>query len=58
MYFVLYRDTALQWRWTLFAANHRKVADSAEGYHNKADAQNGIGLVAVSTNGNTPVYER
>ena len=57
MQFVLYRDTASQWRWTLFASNNKKVADSAEGYHNKSDAQNGIDLVK-STNAATPVYER
>lgn len=57
MYFVLYRDVALQWRWTLYASNHRKIADSAEGYHNKYDAIGGINLVK-STNGGTPVVER
>ncbi|MFB6452558.1 YegP family protein [Bradyrhizobium tunisiense] len=41
----------------LYAANNRKIADSGEGYWNKADAQNGINLVK-STNSATPVYER
>jgi uncharacterized protein YegP (UPF0339 family) len=57
MYFVLYRDVANQWRWTLYAANNRKVADSGEGYWNKADAQHGIDLVK-GTNSHTPVIER
>lgn len=57
MYFTLYRDVSNQWRWTLYAANHRKVADSAEGYWNKSDAQSGIDLVK-STTYSTPVYER
>ena len=57
MYFVLYKDAAQYWRWTLYASNHRKVADSGEGYFNKADAQHGIGLV-MSTNSGTPIYER
>jgi uncharacterized protein YegP (UPF0339 family) len=57
MYFVLYRDVASQWRWTLYASNHRKIADSAEGYFNKADALNGINLTK-STNSATPVVER
>ncbi|MCA1527360.1 YegP family protein [Bradyrhizobium yuanmingense] len=57
MYFVLYRDHANQWRWTLYAANNRKVADSGESYWNKNDALHGIGLV-MSTNGTTPVHER
>ena len=45
MYFKLYRDAANQWRWTLYAANHAKIADSGEGYHNKADCEHGIELV-------------
>lgn len=45
MYFYLYKDTANYWRWTLYAANYKKVADSAEGYANKADAEHGISLV-------------
>jgi uncharacterized protein YegP (UPF0339 family) len=57
MYFSVYRDIANQWRWTLYAANNRKIADSGEGYWNKTDAQHGIELVK-STNILTPVYER
>jgi uncharacterized protein YegP (UPF0339 family) len=57
MHFSLYRDLANQWRWTLYAANHRKIADSGEAYLNKADAQHGISLVQ-STNALTPIYER
>lgn len=57
MYFALYRDIALQWRWTLYAANNRKIADSGEGYLNKDDALHGIGLV-MGTSRNTPIYER
>jgi len=43
--FVLYKDTASQYRWRFIANNGRIVADSAEGYYNKADAQNGINIV-------------
>ena len=57
MYFALYKDASNQWRWTLYAANHRKVADSGEGYFNKSDAQNGIALVK-GTNSHTPVHIR
>lgn len=57
MYFSLYQDVAKQWRWTLYAVNHRKIADSGEGYWNKTDAIAGINLVK-STNSATPVYER
>ncbi|MBO9718427.1 MAG: DUF1508 domain-containing protein [Pseudoxanthomonas sp.] len=56
MYFKLYKDTAGYWRWTLYAANHRKVADSSEGYYNKADAQGGVNLVK-SAGAATPVVE-
>ena len=57
MFFHLYRDASLQWRWTLYAANNRKIADSGEGYWNKSDAEHGIDLVK-GTNYSTPVYER
>ena len=56
MYFKLYKDTAGYWRWTLYAANNRKIADSGESYHNKSDAESGINLVK-STNSRTPVRE-
>ncbi len=45
MFFFLYKDTAGYWRWTLYASNNKKVADSAEGYNNKGDAEHGIALV-------------
>jgi uncharacterized protein YegP (UPF0339 family) len=57
MYFVLYKDTASQWRWTLYAANNRKIANGGESYHNKQDALHGINLVKQSGS-LTPVYER
>ncbi|MFT4278669.1 MAG: DUF1508 domain-containing protein [Rhodopseudomonas sp.] len=56
MFFFLYKDVANQWRWTLYAANNKKIADSGEGYWNKADAQHGIDLVK-GTNYATPVHE-
>lgn len=56
MYFKLYQDVSSQWRWTLYSSNHKKVADSAESYWNKADCKNGISLVQ-GTNSHTPVYE-
>lgn len=57
MQFVLYKDSAGYYRWTLYAANNLKVADSAEGYANKAGAQHGIDLVK-GTNAYTPVVDR
>jgi uncharacterized protein YegP (UPF0339 family) len=56
MYFRLYKDTSGYWRWTLYAANGRKIADSGEGYINKSDCQAGIDLVK-STSAYTPVQE-
>ena len=56
MHFKIYRDTANYWRWTLYATNNKKIADSGEGYNNKADCQAGINL-AKSTNTATPVLE-
>ena len=57
MYFVLYKDAARQWRWTLYAANNRKIANGGEGYHNKQDALHGISLVKQSGT-LTPIHER
>lgn len=56
MYYVLYRDSVNFWRWTLYAANHKKIADSGESYWNKADAIAGIELTKKS--GSAPTTER
>ena len=56
MYFKLYLDKLRTWRWTLFAANHLKVADSGEGYYNENDCLKAIGLV-MGTNSTTPIYK-
>lgn len=37
------------YRWRLRADNGRIIADSGEGYRNKADCQNGINLVKQTT---------
>jgi uncharacterized protein YegP (UPF0339 family) len=57
MYFVVYKDQAGGWRWTLYAANNRKIADSGEGYVEKSGAMWGIGLVR-DTGAATPIHER
>jgi uncharacterized protein len=56
MHFEIYSDHAGEWRWTLYASNGRKIADSGEGYHNKADCEHGIALVKQA--GNVEVRER
>ncbi len=43
--FELYKDSAGEWRWRLRHENGNIIADAAEGYHNKADAINGIDSV-------------
>jgi uncharacterized protein YegP (UPF0339 family) len=53
--YLVYKDHAEQWRWTYFAANGRKIADSGEGYHNKSDCLHGIALMKASAN--SPVYD-
>jgi uncharacterized protein YegP (UPF0339 family) len=55
MYFKIYRDANNQWRWTLYSANYQKIANSGEGYWNKADCQHGIDLVKSSYS--APVHE-
>lgn len=54
-HYKVYKDRAGEWRWTFYAANGRKVADSGEGYINKTDCLHGIQL--VSTSGQSPVYD-
>jgi uncharacterized protein len=48
MVYVMYKDNAGYWRWRLFAANNKILADSGEGYYNKADCEHGINLVKAS----------
>ena len=48
MFYFLYKDVSHFWRWTLYSSNHKKIADSAEGYHNKSDAMAGINLVKAT----------
>lgn len=55
MRFHVYQDHQRQWRWRLYAANNRIVADSGEGYVNKADCLSGVQLVKSAWN--APVIE-
>ena len=52
----MYKDVKSQWRWTLLASNHLKIANSGEGYFNKSDCSHAISLVK-STTGSTRVIE-
>ncbi len=55
MSYKIYKDAQGYWRWTLFAANSKKIANSGEGYFNKQDCLNAIQLVKGS--GSAPIYE-
>ena len=55
MAYYIYKDQAGQWRWYLQAANHRKIANSGEGYFNRADCLAAVNLVKGS--GGAPTYE-
>ena len=54
MYFKLY-ESGGQWRWTLYSANTKKIANSGESYWNKTDCLHAINLVKGSSA--APVYE-
>jgi uncharacterized protein YegP (UPF0339 family) len=56
MWFELYFEAYQGWRWTLWSSNGRKIANSGEGYVNKADAVSAINLVKGSAL--APVRER
>lgn len=43
MYYEIYQDTSLYWRWRLRAANHEIIAHG-EGYGNKPDCEHVIQL--------------
>jgi uncharacterized protein YegP (UPF0339 family) len=45
MHFHLYKDRGGEWRWRLVAVNGKIVADSAEAYATKSNAEAGIALV-------------
>jgi uncharacterized protein YegP (UPF0339 family) len=49
MFCNIYKETAGQWRWRLYAANNKIIANSGEVYFNKADGLSAIGLVKSST---------
>jgi uncharacterized protein len=60
MHFEIYQQVeglmGTQWRWRLVAANNRKIG-SGEGYYNKGDCLQAIGLL-METSRITKVYEK
>ncbi|WP_340647520.1 DUF1508 domain-containing protein [Phenylobacterium sp.] len=55
MYYYVYLDAQRQYRWTLYAANNRKIANSGEGYFNQKDCVDAINLVASTGVNSTPI---
>ena len=49
--FQLYKDKSGEYRWRFLADNNRIIADSSEGYVNKADCRHGIELVKSQSPG-------
>ena len=43
--FHVYIDKRKEWRWTFYAANGKKIADSAEGYQEQRKALTGLFLL-------------
>jgi uncharacterized protein YegP (UPF0339 family) len=50
MRFHRYTDARGQWRWRLWSANNRILADSGQGYDSLADCDHAIALVQQSYN--------
>ncbi|WP_081644623.1 YegP family protein [Arenimonas oryziterrae] len=49
--FVLYKDAAGQYRWVMYAANSRKIADSGEGYTTREGCLAGLRMVIAAAPG-------
>jgi uncharacterized protein YegP (UPF0339 family) len=49
MVYHVYKDANGHYRWYLMAANNRKIANSGEGYYNRADCVGAINLVKGSS---------
>jgi uncharacterized protein len=49
MEYHIYRDAKGEYRWYLQAANYKKIANSGEGYQNRADCVAAISLVKASS---------
>ena len=56
MYYWVYPEPNGDWRWTLYASNHKKIANSGEGYKNKNDCYAAINLVKSSKD--APIKEQ
>ncbi len=55
--FQFFRDKRREYRWRLRAANYKIVADSAEGYKKKQDAERGVALVMQAAASKRPRFQ-
>lgn len=55
MGYYIYLDQQGYWRWYLLGTPHRRIAISAEGYHDKQDCRDAIAIVKASAD--VPVYD-
>jgi uncharacterized protein YegP (UPF0339 family) len=55
MQYQLYKDARQEWRWR-FVTNGRTIADSGEGYKNRADAERGSQITKTSAHAPTMEY--
>jgi len=46
-HFIIYRESS-EWHWTLSAANSRKIARSAHGYHDKYDCIRSVRALSLA----------
>lgn len=53
--YYIHEDPQGYWRWYLLGANHRRIAESSEGYFSKQDCWDRIALVKGSAD--APVHE-
>lgn len=49
MYYWIYQDSERDWRWTLYAANNQRIADSSAGRQNKEQCREDIDRVKASS---------
>lgn len=54
MGYYIYQDRQEYWRWYLLGANHRRIAECSEGYHDEQDCRDAIEIVKGSAM--VPVY--
>ena len=55
MGYYIYQDAREYWRWYLLGADHVRIAESSQGYHDKHDCREAIALVKGSAD--VPIYE-